>query len=678
VPVALRPIVAAALLGAAVPQSLGAAVYQCPDGTPPPCAQIARPPARESPRAPDPNRIAVLPFRVTTADTLLGEGFAELLATEFTGEGSPRSVDMATVLSAWRRAGGGLRTPLPRAEAVRVARELGAGLVSEGSIVGLGGRVTVTASLVRVPDGLVRGSPTRVSGSPDSLDALLRQTATGLLATVGGQQRSAEGARFTESPLAMRYYLEGLSAWRRGRLGGAANAFDRAIAEDSSFTHALFRRYMASTWGVAGGGATYARLAWDRRDRLGPWERTVLEGLLGPRYPDPRLAQEQLADRQRAVARAPDSPEALYILGDYYYHYASPIEPANQLQLAKEYLERSAAIDSQATVLRHLIEIGVRTRDTTLLRRAWPALDRTEDPGRWMGGWLVAATTGDQALLGALRRRAPASAPENVGAAWGLSTAVGADITAPLLDEMMSRWDSAIGESPARAFVRMVGGGLLALRGRPEAAQRLWSRDPSAQVAVDQLIVRLAMAGSGSGLDVDRSASRLAAARGDSATEATSACLAALWRAQRGDTSSLDVQRFRRFDRRCGWAIELLRSQALGAPDPVRHLEAADSALRHSLAFDVAGYEGLLLARAWEARGQPARALAAIRLRAFGAGYSEGCCWREEGRLAAVVGDTAGAIRAYRTYLIMHQDAEAILIPQRDSVRAELVRLERR
>ena len=78
------------------------AVAQCPDGTPPPCAAAARPAARESARAPDPNRIAVLPFRVTTADTLLGEGFAELLATEFTGEGSPRAVDMATVLSAWR------------------------------------------------------------------------------------------------------------------------------------------------------------------------------------------------------------------------------------------------------------------------------------------------------------------------------------------------------------------------------------------------------------------------------------------------------------------------------------------------------------------------------------------------------------------------------------------------
>src|SRR5882672_2540456 len=63
-------------------------VAQCPDGTPPPCAGA---------RAPDVHRIAILPFRVTTADTLLGEGIPELLAAEFTGENGPRAVHMGTV-----------------------------------------------------------------------------------------------------------------------------------------------------------------------------------------------------------------------------------------------------------------------------------------------------------------------------------------------------------------------------------------------------------------------------------------------------------------------------------------------------------------------------------------------------------------------------------------------------
>ena len=48
---------------------------------------------RSAASAPDPQVIVVLPFRVTGTDTTLGSGVAELLATEFTGEGAPRAVD---------------------------------------------------------------------------------------------------------------------------------------------------------------------------------------------------------------------------------------------------------------------------------------------------------------------------------------------------------------------------------------------------------------------------------------------------------------------------------------------------------------------------------------------------------------------------------------------------------
>src|SRR5689334_24003615 len=97
---------------------------QCPDGTPPPCA------GTRANRPPDTNRMLILPFRVSTTDTLLGEGFAELLAAEFTREDLPQAVDMATALGSWRAAGGHLRAPLTRDQATRLARSLGAGIVS--------------------------------------------------------------------------------------------------------------------------------------------------------------------------------------------------------------------------------------------------------------------------------------------------------------------------------------------------------------------------------------------------------------------------------------------------------------------------------------------------------------------------------------------------------------------
>ena len=49
---------------------------------------------------------------------------------------------------------------------------------------------------------------------------------------------------------------------------------------------------------------------------------------------------------------------------------------------------------------------------------------------------------------------------------------------------------------------------------------------------------------------------------------------------------------------------------------------------------------------------------------------------REEGRLAALVGDTAGAIRAYRQYLALRSDPEPALHADVERVRALVRTLE--
>src|SRR5205814_7163660 len=108
-----------------------------------------------------------------------------------------------TVLSSWRRGGGGARRPMTRAQALQIARDLGAGLVSDGIIVGLGRQITLTATLLNVANGTPLAASVRVTTSADSLDAALRQAATRLLASLGGQQRALVGARYTESPDAM-------------------------------------------------------------------------------------------------------------------------------------------------------------------------------------------------------------------------------------------------------------------------------------------------------------------------------------------------------------------------------------------------------------------------------------------------------------------------------------------
>ena len=69
----------------------------------------------------------------------------------------------------------------------------------------------------------------------------------------------------------------------------------------------------------------------------------------------------------------------------------------------------------------------------------------------------------------------------------------------------------------------------------------------------------------------------------------------------------------------------------------------------------------LIVARLWETLGDRARALSAVRRRAGGYLLEPlflSSFLREEGRLAALTGDTTSAIRAYRHYLALRPNPE--------------------
>src|SRR5205807_637466 len=131
---------------------------------------------RSAASAPDPQVIVVLPFRVTGTDTTLGSGVAELLATEFTGEGAPRAVDPAAVWRSWRAS-----QHSTKEGAMRLAASLGAGRVLSGSMVGSGSRLTLSAVIYAVPDGREVARPDPVSGPADSLPLLVRRVTASLL-----------------------------------------------------------------------------------------------------------------------------------------------------------------------------------------------------------------------------------------------------------------------------------------------------------------------------------------------------------------------------------------------------------------------------------------------------------------------------------------------------------------
>jgi hypothetical protein len=141
---------------------------------------------------------------------------------------------------------------------------------------------------------------------------------------------------------------------------------------------------------------------------------------------------------------------------------------------------------------------------------------------------------------------------------------------------------------------------------------------------------------------------------------------------------------FARFTGLCSALLRVLQvgTGAFSRSQPLAHLDS----LARTDVFEVccaAGWDGnpganLVLARAAEYQGDLPLALRAVRRRAGGfmmAPIYMSTFLREEGRLSALTGDTAGAIRAYRHYLALRRDPEPALRPEVEQVRAELAAL---
>jgi len=128
----------------------------------------------------------------------------------------------------------------------------------------------------------------------------------------------------------------------------------------------------------------------------------------------------------------------------------------------------------------------------------------------------------------------------------------------------------------------------------------------------------------------------------------------------------------------CSALLEASRASALHLPDAGTKLARADVAARtYILPTQLAA--DLVVARIAEEQGDLALALRAVRRR--GAGFMSGFPFylttflHEEGRLAALTGDTAGAIRAYQHYLALRPDPEPEVKPEVERVRGELAHL---
>jgi len=199
------------------------------------------------------------------------------------------------------------------------------------------------------------------------------------------------------------------------------------------------------------------------------------------------------------------------------------------------------------------------------------------------------------------------------------------------------------------------------------------------------------------------------------AVQSTDLCVAELWRLEHGETggAGATIARLRgkapgdspgaqAINAACATMLDALFTAASGRPEAGAALDRLDSLMRAgpgglrngpAIAFTLSpgfvkttigispvGFEdfaNLIVARLRERQGDQRAALEAVRRRSYAYHRTEyqSSHLREEGRLAALTGDRAGAIRAYQQYIALRSDPEPALQPAADHAKAELAKL---
>ena len=676
----------------------------------------------------DSSLIAVFPFRVTSADTSLkelGQQLPDLLWARLTGEFGPRTTDPAYAIRQWEAKGGTAATPLPQARQLEIARAVGAGRLLVGSVTGSVARVSLTASLVDVQSGSVRVVPRSVEGVYDSFPGLVDRLTNQLLAEEYGDAVHRLPELAGHPTAAVQAYLRGVLEFRRTQPTPVGSAriqswFARALELDSTLVLAALLSFEAGENDLAA-----ARYAWAHQSELSPRDRALLHAMVGTPFAIHASLAERLASFDSVVELAPQWAMAAEERAENLQHWGTAVGMADWREAARAASQRAAALDPDARgPAVRLFNLAITEGDTAEARRQSIALTRMASGiDGWAAAWATRLRLALAATDAALAARLWAEGEDSLAAHRDsaesflmhlhgglvvdgrglreLDRFVALAGTPTPFARMLARawarerghyrqWDSLQevrlrGWDPFRAAWMRVQGALFL--GEPDdstVAVAAATLDQVARLAEDSI-----RPGSDGGWVIKR---------------AVSLCRSTLWRLAHGQTAGArQVQRD---------LVQMREPDLLGRgqPSPVRAVVCAgligallaereggdargavlqlDSIVRpaprgpDALAMSQVN---LTLAALLARHGEPARALAAVRRASpweswvvnTGDGFIVPCL-RVEGRLAALAGDRAGAVRAYVHYLALREDPEPPWRAQRDSVVAELAALKPR
>jgi len=310
-----------------------------------------------------PETIAVLPFAVRGDPryAYLGEGMVDLLGTKLDGAGDVRIVDSRALLRFVAR--GDQSESEPR----RLAEQFGAARYLTGSILEVGGRLQVSASLYRL-DGSVLASVQAVAPSESELFELVDELARQILGAIsisGGTRLTQLATLTTDSLDALKGYLRGERELRAGRYFDAMDGFQQAVDADSSFALAYYRLAAAAAGcALPDFARETADRAFQHRERLGPHDQLVLRAQRAWLH---GAVSEAESLYNTITGTYPDDLEAWFHLGDLLFH-SNPLRGRSATE-ARVPFERVVRLEpDHVGAMVHLVRIcGVEGRKREML-----------------------------------------------------------------------------------------------------------------------------------------------------------------------------------------------------------------------------------------------------------------------------------------------------------------------
>jgi len=257
---------------------------QCPDGTPPPCRQIAAAPVRRPSPPLDERTWIVLPFENLTRTQdieWLRDASVNLLYLDMSKWRDIRVIDDERVADLIRDLPAPQRERLGLETGLAVARRAGAGQLVMGDLVKVGTRTRLVAKIFDVRMGQRLRNVQEEAANPDSLMAVFTRLASGILNVPAGEAASLSAVG-TNRLEAYQQYVAGVTALNGWNLGEARTRFTRALQLDSVFVLAHYKLAIVLGWESRSdpAGADHARAAARLAGSLPPRERSLVNGLL--------------------------------------------------------------------------------------------------------------------------------------------------------------------------------------------------------------------------------------------------------------------------------------------------------------------------------------------------------------------------------------------------------------